>query len=492
MLPVILAVLFMALFDTFVVNVAAPSLQRDLHAGDAALELIVGGYAFTYASGMVTGGKLGDLFGYRRLFLVGVASFTLASLLCGLAQTPAQLVGARLLQGLAGALMSPQVLALITATFPAAERPRALSWLGVTVGIGSVAGQVLGGVLLDANLFGWGWRTIFLVNVPVGVAVIVAGARMLPAARRPGSHRLDPVGAIGVSATLALALVPLVLGRSQGWPTWTWVALAACLPVGAAVIGWERVLDRRGGQPLLDLGLLRNRPYVAGLVIIVAFMAAFGGTMFGLTLMLQVGLNLSPLAAGLTFGPLGIAFAITSIAARRLVERYGIRVITVGSLIGALGLLWLFAELRLADHVTVASVLSPMILVGLGNGLVMPSLIGIALSRVTPQRAGIASGMFTTAQQFASAAGVAVLGVVFFAGLDPHAGHGGFVNALAPVILIAGALVLVGAALTPLLPRPGAAPARRLAESAATAAPATEPAGPAVAADSGEYVSPAA
>ena len=195
MLPVVLMAMFMAGFDIWAVNVAAPSLQRDLHVSDAALQLIVGGYAFMYASGMVTGGRLGDLFGHRRMFMIGVISFATASLLCGLAQSSGQLVAARLLQGLTGAVMVPQVLALITATFPVRERSRALAWFGVTMGIGFVSGQILGGGLIEANVLGLGWRAIFLVNVPVGMLALIAAAIVVPHARgqrRPAWTRLAP------------------------------------------------------------------------------------------------------------------------------------------------------------------------------------------------------------------------------------------------------------------------------------------------------------
>jgi MFS family permease len=218
MLPVVLMAMFMAGFDIWVVNVAAPSLQRDLHVSDAALQLIVGGYAFMYASGMVTGGRLGDLLGYRRMFMIGVASFATASLLCGLAQSPAELVTARLLQGLTGAAMVPQVLALITAIFPVSERSRALSWFGVTIGLSFVSGQILGGLLLQANVLGLTWRPIFLVNVPVGALALIAAVLVVPRAGGQRRPRLDPVGALGVSAALALALVPLTLGHDEGWP----------------------------------------------------------------------------------------------------------------------------------------------------------------------------------------------------------------------------------------------------------------------------------
>jgi MFS family permease len=200
-----------------------------------------------YASGMVTGGRLGDLLGYRRMFMIGVASFAVGSLLCGLAQSPAELVGARLLQGLTGAAMVPQVLALITATFPVAERSRALAWFGVTMGLAFV----LGGLLLQANVLGLGWRAIFLVNVPVGAAALIAAALVVPHARSHRRPRLDPAGAAGVSGSVALALVPLTLGHNEGWPVWTWICLAACLPAFAVTMAWQRRLIRRGGGAAL-------------------------------------------------------------------------------------------------------------------------------------------------------------------------------------------------------------------------------------------------
>jgi EmrB/QacA subfamily drug resistance transporter len=455
MLPVILSATFMALFDFFVVNVAAPSLEHDLNAGQAALELIVGGYAFTYASGMVTGGRLGDLFGYRRLFLGGMAAFTLASLLCGLAQSPGQLVAARLLQGLTGAAMVPQVLALITSTFPAEERPRAMSWFGVTAGIGSIAGQVLGGLLLDADLFGLGWRVIFLINVPVGLVALVFAVRLLPHHRASRRPRLDPLGATGISGSLALILVPLILGRGEGWPVWTWVSMALALPVLVATLRWELRLARQGGEPLLDLTLFRNRAFAAGLPVNVAFMGFFGSFMFVMTLLLQGGLGLSPLKAGLTFLPLGVLFSVTSILGRTLVARYGLRVMTAGASISGIGLVTLIVELQvLGGAITPAWLLIPTSLVGLGNGLVLPTLIGAVLAGIQPSHGGAAAGVLTTTQQFASAAGVAVLGAVFFGGLGLRPSRADFAGSTEAVTFLALALVLTAAALTLLLPRP--------------------------------------
>ena len=198
-LPIILSATFMVLFDFFVVNVAAPSMQHDLGASTAALQLVVGGYAFTYAAALITGGRLGDRYGYRRLFVLGMGAFVAASAACGLAQTTNQLIAARLCQGLVAAGMVPQVLALITALFPPAVRHRALAWFGATVGLGTIAGQVLGGVLLQANLLGLGWRAIFLVNVPIGLVMLILAARLLPPIRSSAHPRLDPIGMVAIS-----------------------------------------------------------------------------------------------------------------------------------------------------------------------------------------------------------------------------------------------------------------------------------------------------
>jgi len=471
MLPVILSAMFMAVFDFFAVNVAAPSLAADLGAGHAALELIVAGYAFTYASGMVTGGRLGDLFGYRRLFLAGMASFTVASLLCGIAQTPGQLVAARLLQGLTGAVMVPQVLALITATFPADERTRAMSWFGVAGGVASVAGQVLGGLLLDADIFGLGWRVIFLINVPLGVLALAVAPRLLPAARAVARPRLDPLGAIGISGALAFALVPLTLGREAGWPAWTWISLAAAAPVMAATLLWERRLSRRGGEPLLDLGLFRNRAFAAGLPINVAFMTFFASFMFTLTLLLQGGLGLGAFAAGLTFAPLGVLFCVASVLGRTLIARYGLHVITAGGAVSGAGLLILIAELQaLGGDVTAQWLLVPTALVGLGNGLIYPALVGAVLRGVEPAEAGAASGVLTTTQQFSGASGVAVLGALFFATLGPSPTRADFVAATELIAIVDCVLVLTAAALTYLMPRPTPAPDARYGTARETAA----------------------
>lgn len=467
MLPVVLSATFMSGFDVNVVNVAVPALQHDLHAGQAAIELVVAGYAFTYASGLVTGGRLGDLYGYRKLFMLGMALFTVASLLCGLAQSPGQLVAARLVQGLTASAMVPQVLALITATFPASERPRALSWLGVVIGLGGIAGQVIGGLLLNADLFGLGWRVIFFVNVPVGALVLGFAARLVPATRSDRRPRLDPIGVIGISGSLALALVPLALGREQGWPLWTWISLAASVPVMAAALLWERRLTARGGQPLLDLSLFRARSFSAGLTINVAFMAYFISFILVLSLLLQSGTGLSPLQAGLAYLPLALLTMATSIFGRPFVVKYGVTILAAGTAAIGLGILAIAIELQtLGADFTVLWTVAPFSVMGLGGGVVLPSMIGVVLTGVRPDQAGAASGVITTSQQFAGAAGVAALGAVFFSVLGSHPTRAGYAHAAAVAVWIDLALIVVMLLLTALLPHPRPAAAAPAAPAA--------------------------
>lgn len=442
MLAVLLSAWFLAQFDFFVVNVAAPSFEKGLGASPAALELIVGGYAFTYAAGMITGGRLGDRYGHRRIFVVGMLAFTVTSLLCGLAGDAGQLVAARLLQGLAGAVMVPQVLAMITAVFPPEDRPRALGWYGVAGGLGSIAGQILGGLLLEIDLLGLGWRVIFLLNVPVGLVASWLAWRVLPERRErvPGQ---DPLGAAGIALTLALLLVPITLGREQGWPVWTWACMAASVPVGAAVVFWLRRLHTRGGEPVVDVTLFRSRSYVAGIVAVVAFMAYFASFMFTLTLLLQGGLGLGVLHAALVFAPMGTVFSVTALLGSRLVARYGPVVTVVGGCTTMTGLLMLIVSLRAeGTGIGQAWIVVALMLVGSGNGLVLPRLIGIALVDVRPDQAGVGAAVLSTAQQFAGSAGVAVIGTVYFAASGAATAMER--STLIDLILIATVTLLVG------------------------------------------------
>ncbi|WAL69124.1 MFS transporter [Amycolatopsis cynarae] len=460
MLPVILAAFFMYGFDGNVVNVAIPSLQADLGAGEAALELVVGAYVFTYAAGLVLGGRLGDLFGFRRMFLLGMTSFTVASVLCGLAQNSTELVIFRMLQGLTAAAMVPQVLALIMAAFTPEQRPRALLWFGVTGGLSGICGQVLGGLMLVSNLFGLGWRVIFFVNVPVGFTVLAFALRLLPATSSERRPSLDGIGVLGISGSLALALVPLVLGRQTGWPVWAWVLLVASVPAMTAALLWERRVARTGGQPLLDLTLFRSKVFNTGLAINAAFMAFFTSYLFCLSLLLQSGLRFSALDAGLTFAPTAVLAMAASLSGKGLVAKYGLRVLTFGSLITAVSVLIAAVGLQVqGGEIAQAVLLVSTALMGIGNGLILPSLIGAPLAAVKPAQAGIASGMLSTTQQFASVTGVAVVGALFFAKLGDHPGRAAYASAAELAAWIALGIILVMAVLATVLIRATAAPA---------------------------------
>ncbi|MFY9926628.1 MAG: MFS transporter [Streptosporangiaceae bacterium] len=462
-LPLVLVATFMASFDYMVVNVALPAFGRDLHAGQAALELVVGGYAFTYASGMVTGGKLGDLFGHRRVFVAGMAAFTLASVLCGISASPAMLVSGRLLQGLGAAAMAPQVLALITSLFPTlAERARALSWFGVALGLGGVCGQVCGGLLLDADVLGLSWRALFLVNVPIGAVTLLLAWRLLPGSSLRGSPspsavagprpRLDLGGVLGVSGSLALVLVPLTFGREQGWPAWTWASMAAAVPAAVLTLRDERRRAQRDAEPLLDLQLFRSRSFSAGLGVNVALMATFSSLMFTTTLLVQQGLGLSARDAGLLFLPLGGLAMVSSLSGRALTAKYGLKVLLAGTLIDVSAMAVPGGVLLTSGGAANAWRLAvPLSLFGFGSGLVLPSLMGVVLSGIRPARAGAASGVLTTTQQFSGAIGIAVLGQVFFAVLGPHPDRSGFVFAAATTAWVNLGLSLVVVALAMVL-----------------------------------------
>jgi EmrB/QacA subfamily drug resistance transporter len=455
---VILVAAFMGLFDVFVVNVAAPDIQRSVHASGGELQLVIGGYAFTYAAFLVTGGRLGDRLRYRTLFVVGMILFTIASVACGVSQTPIQLVVARLAQGLGAALMVPQVLALITALFPVEERRRALAWFGVTIGLGAIAGQALGGALVDADLFGWGWRTVFFVNLPIGVVTVALALRLLPETRSAARPQLDLGGVLAVAGSLGLALVPLTLGRTEGWPVWMIALLCAAAPAFWLAVRYEARLARRGGQPVLDLSLFSARSFSAGLVVNAGMFAYYGSVLLGLALFLQVGLGLSPLDAGLTFAPLGVAFAITSLLAQPVIARHGARAVSAGLVLAMAALAGLLVDVNLSGDATSPARLAPLFFaIGIGNGFVMPALIGTSLSDVPPQKAGAAAGTLATSQQFATAAGVAALSEIFFAALGSHPVRHDYVHAIQVVLAVDVGLVAACFVASQLLPRPARA-----------------------------------
>ncbi|MBO0807964.1 MAG: MFS transporter, partial [Actinobacteria bacterium] len=270
-LAVLLLAAFMNLLDVSIVNIAIPSIQRNLHASYADVQWALAGYTLAYALVLITGGRLGDIFGRKRLFLIGVTGFTVFSALCGAAQSPGMLIAARVAQGAMGAIMVPQVLAVIQVIFPPAERIKALAGFGVTAGLGTVSGPLLGGLLIGHNLFGLDWRPIFLINVPVGIIAVIASAVLVRESRAQQPPRLDPAGVGLVTAALVLLLYPLVQGRQLGWPGWTFAMMAASAPVFAAFAWYERATQRRAGSPLVPLSLFARRGFSAGMAVALSF-----------------------------------------------------------------------------------------------------------------------------------------------------------------------------------------------------------------------------
>src|ERR1700722_4939872 len=397
-LAVVLTGQLMAIIDVNIVNVAVPAIHLSLHTTGSGLQLIVAGYTIAYAVLLITGARLGDILGHRRMFLAGIGLFTLASLGCGLAPSAGALVALRFLQGAGAAAMIPQVLSLIQRTYTApGPRARAMTLYATIISGGAVLGQVLGGLLVSANLFGSSWRPVFLVNVPVGLAVL-ACARLLPAqGQRDRQRSLDLPGlAVLTPAVLALVL-PLVLGQPLGWPAWGWALLVASVLLFGLLGLVEHRVAGRGGQPILPRSLLGLPGMKAGLGGLFATMAIFGGWLFSLALELQDALGESPLRAGLTFVPCGVAFALVSLNWRRLPARYHEGLAMTGFVLTAVGLLW------------------SGLLIRSGGGLAgaFGVLMTRVLSRVPVALAADASGVVVTVNQLGIVVGIATFGTLY-------------------------------------------------------------------------------
>ncbi|MFG6177846.1 MFS transporter [Halomonas sp. THAF12] len=412
-LSVLLLAGFVTIFDLFVVNVAIPSMQAGLGASFAQIGFIVASYELAFGVLLITGGRLGDLFGRRRLFILGMAGFTVASALCGLAPSANFLIGARVLQGLAAALLFPQVYASIRVNFDGNDSARAFGLLGMTLGLAAIAGQVLGGWLVHVDLFGLGWRSIFLINVPIGLFAIVA-ARFIPESRAPQRPTLDWTGVTLVSTGLTLLLVPLIEGPGQGWPAWSLWALGAGM--GMLVL-FSRQQERRrmaGELPLVDMRLMAQRRFALGAVLVLLVYSTSTSFFLCFALLVQSGLGLDPFVAGSIFAPCSVGFVLASLAAPRLVARWGSRAIVAGALVYALSIGLLMAQVHMARAALEPTRLIPvLIVVGAGQGFVMTPLLNLVLGFVKEAQAGMASGVISTVQQVGAALGVAVVGILF-------------------------------------------------------------------------------
>jgi EmrB/QacA subfamily drug resistance transporter len=414
-LAIVVAAQFMFGVDAFVVNVAIPTIAAELHASTAEIESVIAIYLIAYATLIVTGGRLGDIYGTKGVFLAGVLGFTLTSLWCGMARTGPELITARLAQGATAALMVPQVLATLHLLFADHARSLAFGIYGIVLGLAGAAGFALGGILVTLDLGGLGWRTVFFVNVPFGIVIMAAALRIMPPAPRRSGTRLDVPGAIVLFAGLLCLIGPLLFGRDLHWSPVVWLAMAAGVAIMAAFVRLERAVERSGGMPLIDLTLLSDKAFMRGLGA--AFFFFFANLSFYLvmTMFMQKALQIAPIKAGLVFVPLALTFVVASRLSGVRARHRGTLVLIEGCAIQIAGLAVL--ALAVAFVPAPSALLLALILTvfGFGQGLVMAPLSGVVLSSVKPASAGAGSGMYGTTAQIANAAGVAAIGAVFFA-----------------------------------------------------------------------------
>ncbi|WP_420311024.1 MFS transporter [Streptomyces sp. YS-B37] len=478
-LAIVMTAAFMDLVDVTIVNVAIPSIQRDAGASFSQIQWITAGYALAFAAGLITGGRLGDIHGRKRLFLVGIGGFTLASALCGFAANPEMLVASRILQGGMAAMMVPQVLSIVHATFPAHERGKVFGLFGAIVGLGAVSGPLLGALLTEWNLFGLEWRPIFLINLPVGIAGLILGSRFITESKAPRALKLDLVGVTLVTLGLLMLLYPLTRGDELGWPAWGFVSMSGSIGVFAGLVAYERRKAARDGSPLVELSLFEVKSFAAGIAVQTVFGIGLGIFFLVWTLYMQIGLGWSPLRAGLTGVPFSIACsAAAGMSVQKLVPRLGGRnVLQTGALVMVVGvLLYLWEADRYQLAIASWQMALPLVVMGAGMGLIFAPLTDTILSEVPREHAGSASGLINTVQQMGNALGLGLVSVVFFGSigdrLTPAQVGPAFVNAfqnsLGWVAAVMGLIFLLMFAL------PGRAAGTAAKEAAAKAAEGTE------------------
>jgi EmrB/QacA subfamily drug resistance transporter len=452
---VVLAAAVMDLLDATIAQTAAPAIRLDLGGSYATIEWTTAAYTLAMATGLLLGGRLGDLLGRRRVLLGGMAAFTLASVLCALAPSPETLIGARGLQGLTAAVMVPQCFGLIRELFGDEGQQKAFAVFGPVMGLAAVAGPLLGGAIVDADLFGTGWRAIFLVNVPVGLAALAVGRRALPKTPPIASRARLDVPSVLLAMAGGLAIVyPLVEGRELGWPVW-----CVALPFGGlALLGafaWLQARRHRAGATtLVEPSLLRRRPYVSGLALVATFIGAMGGMVLGLTVMFQTGLGFTPLACGVATSAIPLAAIAGSITSAMVVGRLGRKVLWVGIGTMALGLVVVDLVLRAQGaELSAWDVALPLVVTGFGMGMIFMPMFDVVLAGVEPHQLGSASGLLESIQQLGMSIGIAVVGTVLFDAVGSGRGPAAFVGATDHALLVSVGLLAVAAVTVAWLPR---------------------------------------
>ena len=422
-LVIILSAVFMQLLDTTITMVAVPSIQSGLKASYGEVQLVVALYMLAFACVLVTGGRLGDAYGRKKMFLCGMVGFTLASAVCGAAPSAVILIASRVVQGMSSGLMFPQVLGIIQVVFSKAQRTRAITFYGATIGLATILGPVTGGALIDLNLGGSGWRSIFYVNVPIGLAALALGAARIPESRARHASRIDITGALLLGAGLFLLVLPLVIGRDQSWPAWSFWCLAASPFVLAVFIGYERRLTRRDAGPLVSTALFLQRPFTLGLLASLVFFSGIPSFFMILLITLQSGLGYSPVkAGGVTLG-FALALAIGSARSAAAARRLGSRLLVVACALMLAGQASVIAVLYWRGTGLAGwQLLVPLFVAGIGGGFFIAPVTNIILAGISARDAGAASGALATAQQVGAAIGIAAVGVIFFGLIGHNAG----------------------------------------------------------------------
>jgi len=447
---------FMILLDSTIVNVAIPSIQETLHASYESIEWVISGYALAYGLLLIPSGRLGDRFGHKTLFIIGLIGFTLTSALCGTAQNEEQLILWRVLQGAAAGVMNPQITAVIQLAFPPRERGRAFGIYGSVIGIATALGPLVGGILIAANINGWEWEPIFLINVPIGIVALVMAARLLKQTYgRPGS--LDLGGTAIVSIAVLMLTIPLVEGRTLDWPLWTYASMLGSLVVFALFGWWELQRVRQGVAPLVDVRLFRNRAFTAGMGIALAYFGGFVGIFFVASLLLQNGLGHSALYSGLSMMPFSIGSLISASQSAKLAARFGRLCLTIGATLVMIGIGGLILMMNTQGAEVTGWMLAPFFLIaGLGSGMVISPNVTLVLAGVPREDAGSASGVLSATQRIGQAIGVCLVGIVLFGALETGDGTSlgdSFAHASEQALWVSFGLVALTFVLIFLLPR---------------------------------------
>ncbi|MET9886284.1 MFS transporter [Streptomyces sp. NPDC006430] len=419
-LAIVMTAAFMDLVDVTIVNIAIPRMREDFGASTSAIQWITAGYALAFAAGLITGGRLGDIYGRKRLFLIGMGGFTAASLLCGIAATPDVLVASRILQGSMAALMVPQVLAIIHVTFPPHERGKVFGMFGAIIGLGAVSGPMLGALLTQWNIFDLEWRPIFLINLPVGIAGVIMGRAFITESKAPKALRLDLIGVLLATLGLVMLIFPLTHGRENGWPLWGYACMIAAPGVFYAFIAYEKYKIRKDGSPLVELSLFKVKSFAGGIAVQLTFGIATGIFFLVWTLYMQMGLGWSALRAGTTGIPFSLAVsAAAGLSVQKLVPRFGRKVLQAGALTMAAGiLLYIWEAQHFGMEIASWQMAAPLVVMGLGMGLIVAPLTDTVLSEVPREHAGSASGLINTTGQMGNALGLGLTSVVYFGLID--------------------------------------------------------------------------